>query len=168
VGQSTPKFLLHRALVADFQAIADLNAGEVQHTSAMTIEQLRDLDALADRHLVAEVNGEVVAFVIAIREQRPYQNDNYRWFSSRYSTFLYIDRIVVDPRFTRLGIGAGLYDDVFRHARLAGIPLIACEYNITPVNASSRAFHDRFGFREVGTQRVANGAKQVSLQIADA
>jgi hypothetical protein len=45
---------------------------------------------------------------------------------------------------------------------------VTCEYNLFPPNEPSRLFHDRFGFREQGTQWVASGTKRVSLQAAPA
>ncbi len=44
---------------------------------------------------------------------------------------------------------------------------MTCEYNVIPPNEPSRTFHEKFGFREIGTQWVANGSKQVSLQAAE-
>ena len=64
-------------------------------------------------------------------------------------------------------IGSRLYEDLFDFARAQQLERVTCEYNIEPPNEASRAFHDRFGFQEVGTQWVANGAKRVSLQVAD-
>jgi predicted GNAT superfamily acetyltransferase len=42
---------------------------------------------------------------------------------------------------------------------------VACEYDVEPPNDASARFHARFGFGEVGRQRLAGG-KQVSLQMA--
>jgi uncharacterized protein len=56
---------------------------------------------------------------------------------------------------------------MFSHARANGIPLVTCEYNLVPANQPSRLFHDKFGFKERGTQWLANGARQVSLQVAE-
>jgi uncharacterized protein len=116
---------------------------------------------------VATVEEQVAAFLIALREGAPYENDNHRWFSSRYPSFLYVDRIVVSSRFSGRGIGSRLYGDLFAFARSQGIRSVVCEYNIVPPNPASRAFHEKFGFREVGTQWVAGGTKQVSLQAAE-
>jgi len=66
-----------------------------------------------------------------------------------------------------LRLGSLLYEDIFRHARSNAIPLITCEYNLVPPNEPSRLFHDKFGFKEQGALWVANGAKQVSLQVAE-
>jgi uncharacterized protein len=161
------EILLRNVIEPDLQPIVDLNASEVQYTSPMDLACLRSIDSLAAYHMVAAVDGCVAGFLIAIREQRPYHNENYRWFSSRYAEFLYIDRIVVDAKFSGLKIGTSLYKDIFNYARLNRIPVIACEYNVVPCNERSRSFHEKFGFREVGTQWLANGQKQVSLQIAE-
>ena len=45
--------------------------------------------------------------------------------------------------------------------------LFACEYNIQPPNPVSKRFHDKFGFKELDTQWVANGTKKVTLQAAE-
>jgi uncharacterized protein len=66
-----------------------------------------------------------------------------------------------------LGLGSRLYDDLFEWARATGIDVITCEYNVEPPNLASQRFHDRFGFREVGTRWVTPGTKRVSLQASD-
>ncbi|MGO9948056.1 MAG: GNAT family N-acetyltransferase [Steroidobacteraceae bacterium] len=76
------------------------------------------------------------------------------------------DRIVVSSASRGQRLGSLLYEDMFRDARSKAIPLVTCEYNIVPPNEPSRLFHDKFGFKEQGTQWVANGTKRVSLQVA--
>jgi uncharacterized protein len=143
-----------------------LNAAFVRETSAMDLDRLRHLHALSFHHRVAVVDRDVVAFLLTMRDGAAYANDNFEWFSTRYPRFVYVDRIVVDAAASGLGIGRGLYDDLFARSRAERIDIVACEYNIEPANPASKAFHDRFGFVEVGTQRVAGRSKLVSLQIA--
>jgi predicted GNAT superfamily acetyltransferase len=102
-----------------------------------------------------------------MRNDAPYVNDNFSWFAARYSAFVYVDRIVVSASFGRNKLGSLLYTDLFAYARANRLPLVTCEYNIIPPNEPSRRFHDKFGFEEVGTQWVSNGAKRVSLQAAE-
>ena len=151
---------------ADFEAIVALNDGEVQQTSAMDVSRLRVLVALSSYCKVATVANQVVAFLIALREGAPYENHNYRWFSERLSTFLYVDRIVVDAVFSGCGLGKKLYGDLFEFARSQRVAMVTCEYNIEPPNPASQIFHDKFGFRELSTHWVAHGTKRVSLQAA--
>lgn len=153
---------------ADFGAILRLNDAEVRQTSAMDLERLRELHALSSYHRVACIEGAIVAFLLAMRESAPYENENFAWFASRYGTFIYVDRVVVRSEFARLGIGTSLYRDLFAFARASSVGTVVCEYNIEPLNQPSRAFHEAFGFREVGRQRVAGGSKLVSLQAAEA
>jgi len=150
----------------DFASIVSLNDAEVQQTSPMDLGRLRLLVAMASYCKVAVVEGQVAAFVIALREGASYENGNYTWFAARFPRFLYVDRIVVSAGFSGHRIGTRLYGDMFELARSHGIGVITCEYNIQPPNPSSRAFHDKFGFREVGTHWVAGGTKLVSLQVA--
>jgi predicted GNAT superfamily acetyltransferase len=151
----------------DFEVICALNLAEVQHTSQMDVARLGDLHRLASYHKVACADGHVVAFLLAMRNDAPYENDNFEWFSRKYQKFLYVDRIVVSSQSRGLRLGSLLYDDLFSYARSNAIPLVTCEYNIVPPNQPSRLFHDKFGFSEQGTQWVANGTKHVSLQAAE-
>ena len=111
-------------------------------------------------------DGRVAAFLLAIRENALYPNDNYAWFAARFPQFVYVDRIVVSTYFKGRNIGSMLYDDLFSYARSQAIRTVTCEYNIQPPNPASQRFHNKFGFLELGTQWVAHGTKLVSLQAA--
>lgn len=150
----------------DYSAVIRLNDSEVEHTSPMDLSRLRYLASLSLYFRVAVVENRVVAFLLAMQAGAPYHNPNFRWFSSRYDNFLYIDRIVVERDFQGSGIGSMLYQDVFAFACRAGIPLLTCEINTVPPNKPSVAFHLRHGFGEVGSQWLDGGQKKVSMQIA--
>ncbi len=162
-----PPITLRPATSAHFARIVQLNDAEVQHTSAMPLDRLHELARLSSYFTVAEVDGIVAAFLLAMRNGANYPNENFAWFAARYPTFVYVDRIVVDEAYAGRRIGSHLYDDLFAYARAGGIGTVACEYNVVPPNPASQRFHSRFGFREVGTQWVAGGTKRVSLQIAE-
>lgn len=155
------------AAAADFERIVALNAMFVAETSPMDLARLQQLHALAFHHRVALIDGEVAGFLLAMRDGAAYVNDNFDWFATRYPRFVYVDRIVVAAAAAGTGIGRRLYDDLFDRARRLGIGVVACEYNLEPPNPASKAFHDRFGFSEVGRQHVAGGNKLVSLQTAE-
>jgi predicted GNAT superfamily acetyltransferase len=155
------------AAASDSQSICALNLAEVQHTSPMDLARLATLGNLACYFKVACVDGCVSAFLLAMCSGSPYENDNFSWFARKYTRFIYVDRVVVSCAFRRLRLASLMYEDLFRYARGKAIPLVTCEYNIVPLNEASRLFHDRFGFKEHGTQWVANGTKQVSLQTAE-
>ena len=159
--------VLRDAVKADYESIVRLNAAEERQTSAMSLMRLKQFVLMASYCRVALIDGAVAGFLLAFGEGSAYENDNYAWFSERLSDFVYVDRIVVGAEFGRKGIGNRLYSDLFSFARDRGIGTIACEYNIEPPNPASRAFHDKFGFREIGTQWVSGRTKQVSLQSVE-
>lgn len=158
---------LRKAVESDFPTILSLNESEVQQTSPMTPGLLESLVRMSAYCKVAIVDGQVAAFLIAIRDGAPYENANYQWFASRIPLFLYVDRVVVSSQFVGRRIGSKLYRDLFEFARSEGVEKITCEYNIDPPNPASRALHDKFGFRELGTHWVAGGTKRVTLQAAE-
>jgi predicted GNAT superfamily acetyltransferase len=161
------KIAIRAASPGDFETICALNLAEVQHTSAMDLPRLTELAGISCYHKVANLNGIVSAFLLAMCDGCPYENDNFEWFSKRYARFIYIDRVVVASSSRGLRLGSLLYEDLFRHARSNAIPLVTCEYNIVPPNEPSRLFHEKFGFKEQGTHWLAHGTKRVSLQVAE-
>lgn len=154
---------LRDAVGADYPAIVAINAQQQRHTSAMDASRLRALAAMAWSLRVAQVDGEVGGFLLAMRRGCGYANPNFAWFQARFDDFLYIDRVVVHARLHGRGLGTALYRDLFARMRQAGVAIATCEYNLVPPNEPSRAFHARMGFEEVGRQWLGE-AKQVSMQ----
>ncbi|MET1162385.1 MAG: GNAT family N-acetyltransferase [Pseudoxanthomonas sp.] len=158
--------MIRDANAGDFDRILALNQEAVHFTSPMDLERLVHLDAQSDYHRVVELEDEVVAFLLALREGADYPNPNYGWFSERLERFLYVDRIVISAAQQGKRLGQALYDDLFAYAGHQAVERICCEFDVEPPNPVSQRFHARYGFSEVGTQWVAGGSKRVSLQVA--
>ena len=139
----------------------------MRFTSPLDAAQLAALHAEAALHRVAVVGDQIAAFLLALREGAKYESENYRWFAARYPRFLYVDRVVVSAAHRGERIGVQLYESLFELARATNLRTIVCEYDVDPPNPTSQRFHERFGFREVGTQRVAGGKKRVSLRLLE-
>ena len=161
--------VVRRARTDDAAFILRANADNVEVLAPLDARGLAFFEANAELLQVAEADGAPAAFLVALREGvDAYPSENYRWFSARYPKFLYVDRIVVDEPFRKLGLGRRLYEGVVAHARATGVPTVTAEVDTAPVyNAASLAFHARMGFREVGTQTVRDGTVEVSLQALD-
>lgn len=158
----TARRVIRRARIEDFPAIAALNAESERYLSPMAEARLERLHGWASYHRVIERDGKVVAFLLAFREGAGYDSPNYRWFSARYDSFVYIDRVVVAPEQRGNGLATTLYLDVFAFARRNGVATVTCEFDIDPPNEVSRRFHERLGFEEVGLHSYNN--KRVSMR----
>ena len=157
--------ILRAAREADHARILELNLESEEMLSPLDAARLRQLDAQAAYHRVVCEDDDIVAFLLAFCEGAAYDSPNYLWFAQRYPRFIYIDRVCVARMHQGRGLGAQLYRDLFGFAREHGFDTVACEFYTQPPNEASRRFHAGFGFREVGTQWVAEGRKQVSLQV---
>jgi predicted GNAT superfamily acetyltransferase len=158
--------LIRHAMPDDMPAILDLNEHFVAVLSPLDPERLARLHGQAAQHLVAEIDGQVRAFLLTLREGADYGSPNYRWFAARYPRFLYVDRIVVADQAHGRGLGRALYRQAHAHARQHDVPVLACEFDVVPPNPASARFHAGLGFVEVGRQELGGG-KQVSLQTLD-
>lgn len=157
---------LRTASYMDFHAILALNDESEHFLSPLDEFRLTQLHEMSAVHWVMDGPDGILGFLLAFREQTDYDSLNYRWFQDRYSQFLYIDRVVVDGGKQSIGVGSYMYQQLFDYAKRLNVACLTCEYDLDPPNPVSERFHRRFGFREVGRQRVADGNKQVSLQLA--
>jgi predicted GNAT superfamily acetyltransferase len=156
--------MIRDAVPAHFADIVHINAESENFLSPVTHQRLEVLHSQAAYHRVACAGDGALAFLLAFREGAAYDSPNYLWFASRYSKFLYIDRVVVKHEARAMRLGTLLYSDLLAFARDIGAPRVTCEFDIDPPNPISEAFHRKFGFAEVGQQSVAGGKKTVSLQ----
>jgi len=106
----------------------------------------------------------LAGFLLVLPMNIPYKSLNYSWFSKRFNDFAYIDRIAVKEEYKSLGIGTLLYSDL-EQSLPKDIKIIACEYNIKPLNKVSQNFHQKMEYKNVGTQFTENNTKEVSLMI---
>lgn len=111
---------------------------------------------------VAEVDGQIAGFLLALREGLPYESPNYRWFGARYPEFVYIDRIVIARPYRRLGLGRVFYADVTSYAEVR-VPVLTCEVFLEPRDDVSVLFHGTYGFQEVGQQTMPGVGRRVAL-----
>jgi predicted GNAT superfamily acetyltransferase len=145
------------AVAHDHPAVLRLNNDAVPHVNALDETSLTWLAEHTRYFRVAEDGDGIAGFVLMLESGTEYWSANYAWFTSRYDAFLYLDRVIVAPRAQRSGVGRLLYDDVTAFAR-GQWPRITLEVNLRPPNPVSVAFHQRMGFRQVGTREYEEGA----------
>ena len=144
-----------------------LNQANLPHVGSISMRAMQHLQNQAVYFRVAEYNGQATGFLIALEPRADYGSLNFLWFKKSYPNFVYIDRIVIAAEARRKGVAFALYRNLEDFAAQRHIPLMTCEYNLKPPNEISRQFHQRYGFREAGTQETENGKKTVSLQIKE-
>jgi predicted GNAT superfamily acetyltransferase len=145
---------------ADVPDVLALNERNVELLAPMDEDRLHELNSLADRFDVLEVDGAFAGFVITFTPGAPYDSELYGWFSERYAAdFYYLDRIVLHEDFRRRGLGGFVYDEMESTARKYG--RLVLEVNVQPPNDPSIAFHAARGFTEVS--RYDTGAKVVAM-----
>ncbi|WP_307806996.1 GNAT family N-acetyltransferase [Naasia sp. SYSU D00057] len=149
----------------DYGRVVELNNAAFPAVPNADVAELTRLAGYTSLALVAEHEGAIVGFLLALDPGADYESENYRFFAERGPS-LYIDRIVVDGHIRGAGIGRALYDAVFAKAKADGRPEVTCEVNLQPPNPQSLAFHERMGFSRVGEQHTKGGAYTVALLAA--
>ncbi|MEO7066575.1 MAG: GNAT family N-acetyltransferase [Rhodanobacter sp.] len=150
----------------DLNAVLALNNAAGRSILALTAPQLRYFYEHAEYFRVAEIDGQLAGFLVALREGGNYESSNYRWFATHYPQFLYIDRIVIANAYRRHGLGRVFYSDAQSYAEVR-VPLLTCEVFLEPRDDVVVLFHGTYGFQEVGQQRMGTSGPQVSLLAKD-
>jgi len=158
--------MLRPLAVGDAAALAVLNDAAAPAVPITEPAALARLIGLARLALCFERGKCLVGFVLAMAPGCAYESENYAFFESRGIDHLYVDRIVIAESERGSGLGAALYEAVFADAEASGRLEVTCEVNLDPPNPGSLAFHERLGFRSVGTQATKGGSVTVELLAA--
>jgi len=138
--------------IADLPRVLKINNANTPGVSELILSEL-EMDLSNSLHALAIDNehGEVCAFCITFAPDAPDAGANHRWFSERYESFVYLDRIAIDSNHQNHGLGAKLYQAVEQKMlQSAEHSMLCCEVNLEPPNPGSLRFHHRIGFTEVG------------------
>ena len=149
----------------DLDAVWALNNSAGCSIVPIDRERMRQLFEVARYFRVAHYNGELAGFQIALSPEARYDSPNFLWFREHFADFLYIDRIVIDSRFRRHGIGRVFYADVLSFAEVR-YPILTCEVFIEPRDDVALVFFGTNGFQEVGQQVLSNN-RRVSLMVKE-
>ncbi len=151
----------------DAEAFLALNNMAVPHVNELDAAAVAALFGQASYAKQVLIDNQMAGFLLVLEPGQPYASLNYGWFSDRYDSFAYVDRIVVSEDFRGQGVGQKLYNDLADYCRDKNLPRICCEVNIEPPNPGSAAFHRQFGFVSQGSQRTEGGTKEVDLLVKE-
>lgn len=133
------------------EVLQEINNEAVPDVNPLDLAKARWLVSHAALASMAIVNGQVAAAIVILSESAEFDSDYFRWFSERYSNFIYIERVIVSAWARRLGLAAELYRRVEEVAGEKGLA-IATEVYSEPPNIASLKFHAKMGFEEIGNQ----------------
>lgn len=164
-AQTAMSLILRDIETEDLAAVLALNNAAGPGIVPIEPPRMRQLFEVARYFRVALYQGELAGFLIALSPEADYDSPNFLWFRERYADFLYIDRIVINSRFRRHGIGRVFYADVLSFAEVR-YPILTCEVFIEPRDDVSLVFFGTNGFQEVGQQVLPN-TRRVSLMVKE-
>ena len=146
----------------DLDSVLALNNAAGSTILPLDVAGLRRLYDEACYFRIAEVDGHIAGFLLALREDANYQSPNFLWFQAHFPEFVYIDRIVVARPYRGLGLGRVFYADANSYAEKR-VPQLTCEVFLEPRDDVSLLFHGTWGFLEVGQQTMPNNGRRVAL-----
>jgi hypothetical protein len=155
-------FQIEPTVSNDLSHILKLNQAALPAVSSTNIENMQHFLRIVDYFRTLKVGKNIAGFLIALTPDKDYHSLNYKWFEQKYNSFMYVDRVVIDRPFQDKGYGTAFYNNLSAFTK-GKSPRITCEVNIRPPNEGSMIFHNKYGFKPVGTQTTEGGKKEVSL-----
>jgi predicted GNAT superfamily acetyltransferase len=144
------------------RALLALNAAHEIETSPLDEPTL---SAMLDAAFFRAAPGDGRhGMMIAFDQDAAYDGTNFKWFRTRFSQFIYVDRIIIAPDMRGQGLARALYGNLMQFMRQRGQSVLACEINTVPPNPASLAMHAALGFAELAQANLAKG-KTVSYQV---
>ncbi len=150
-------------VASDRDAILAINEANIPEVGPMDGAKFDSLAAQAVAVEVIELDDEVVGFIILLAPGADYASPNYGWFSARFDSFVYVDRIAINEAGRGKGFGPQLYERALINTRAAGAPVLIAEVNTVPINPRSLRFHELFGFVELERVHPYGGDEQVAM-----
>ena len=146
----------------DLKDIIEINEQSIPAVNTVSLIQFETFlrDSIYFK-AVTNLSQKICGFLLVLPSGLEYDSLNYKWFSSRYEKFAYIDRIAISEKWRNKGMRKSLYTDV--ENTLKDYKLIACEFNVIPPNQVSKQFNESLDYENVGFQLTENGTKKVSL-----
>ena len=153
LSQFTSLVLNNENISNDYlQQIYDLNQANTPEVGSLESEKhLSNLIDFSAYNLLILKDEQIIGFIICMREGSTYSSENYKFFTKKLKKFLYVDRVAIDERHRREGLGQSIYEDIFKLAKKENLP-IALEVNTQPINQPSLDFHQKMGFDQVGVK----------------
>jgi uncharacterized protein len=135
----------------DPNMLLELNNAAVPDVNPLDLRRAQWLVAHMVTPGVALLEDKVAGVVVVLSDQCGFDSDYYRWFTSRYENFLYIDRVIVAEWARGRGVAKSLYEEIERIARERRLAIVA-DVHSEPPNVPSLKLHYAMGYQEIGTQ----------------
>ncbi len=155
-------FTISPTVSKQLPTIVKINQEALPAVSSVTLKDMEHFLSIVDYFRTLQLDDIIVGFLIALTPGKDYHSPNYKWFEKKFDSFMYVDRIVIDFAYQSNGFGWAFYNNL-REFTEDRSPRITCEVNLRPPNEGSIIFHEKYGFRQIGTQETEGGKKEVSL-----
>ena len=157
-------YILIQAKKTDLNSVLKLNQKFLPAVGDSDLDEMNHFLEISSYFKIIKVEEKPIGFLIGLLPGLNYGSENYKWFSAIYSSFIYVDRVVIDSKNQNKGFGKIFYNDL-KDTFYNKASIMTCEVNIRPYNKQSIDFHKKYGFKEVGTKNTENNKKTVSYMI---
>ena len=152
------------ATKSDLDFVLSLNQDSLPAVSQLDLSKINHFLQISSYFKIFKIDDKSVGFMIGLKAGKDYKSENYIWINQRYSSFIYVDRIIIDSGHRNKGLGFYFYNHLIKSIN-GHVKNILCEVNIKPYNEQSINFHKKYGFKNICENDTDYGRKRVSYMI---
>lgn len=116
-----------------------LNQRSESETLQLSKEDFEQRVSIADVLLTRKTDDRLCGFLLGYAAGKAIENFSYHWFLMRLDSFLFVDRLIIDPRYRRSGVASALFDEALQWCRERGIEQLVCQVYDRPPNPAGHA-----------------------------
>ena len=122
----------------DLEFVLNLNQINTPAVSDSSFEMMSYFLKVSEYFKILNVGEKPIGFLIALMPGKDYKSENYRWFNSKYNSFMYIDRVVISGKYQRRGFGSELLYKVECEAKRDGLSSLSTEASLISYYVTDR------------------------------
>ena len=149
------------ATKSDLDFVLSLNQDSLPAVSHLDSKKVDHFLQISSYFKILTVEDNPVGLLIGLMPGKAYESENYIWVNQKYTSFIYVDRIIIDAKYRSKGLGVYFYNHLLKSMQFK-VENILCEVNIRPYNKQSIKFHKKYGFEIIDKQDTENGNKRVA------
>ena len=105
------------ATKSDLDFVLSLNQDSLSAVSQLDISKINHFLQISSYFKIFKIDDKSVGFMIGLKAGKDYKSENYIWINQRYSSFIYVDRIIIGSNYRNEGLGFYFYDHLIESCR---------------------------------------------------
>ena len=83
--------------------------------SQLDLSKINHFLQISSYFKIFKIDDKSIGFMIGLKAGKDYKSENYIWINKRFSSFIYVDRIIIGSNYRNEGLGFYFYNHLIEH-----------------------------------------------------